>query len=195
MKKFPAALAALALLALAACYPPTTTHPVGSTTGQKPDPVLVGLWKGAPANKDERGAYYHFLPQLDGSTRVVIVQTGDQPDADVILVSMTTTRLGQYRFMNARLVTSEGKPVDASPAGTVPVLYKIDAKGAMTISLMDEKAAKDAITAGKIKGTIEKGEYGDATITADPAALDKFLQSPAGLALFKKPFVILTKME
>jgi hypothetical protein len=195
MKKFPAVLAALALLALAACYPPVTSHPVGTTAGLKPDPVLVGLWKGAPTNKDERSSYYHFLPQLDGTTRAVIVQGGDKPDADVILVKMTTAKLGAIRYMNATLVDSKGNPEEGSPAGTVPVLYKIDAKGVMTLCLMDEKAAKDAITAGKIKGTIEKGEYGDATITADPAALDKFLQSPAGLALFKKPFVTLHRME
>ena len=195
MSKVPTFFAALAVLLLAACYPPTTTHPVGSTVGQKLDPVLVGLWKGTPTNKDERGSYYHFLPMLDGTVRVVIVQGGDKPDADVILVKATTTMLGKNRFMNAQLVTSEGKPAEGSPASTVPVLYKLDAKGAMTISLMDEAAVKDAIKAGKIQGTVEKGDYGDAVITADPATLDKFMQSPAALAMFAKPFVTLRKME
>ena len=77
----------------------------------------------------------------------------------------------------------------------MPVLYRIDAKGRLTLSLMNEDGTKAAMRAGKIKGTIEKGEYGDAMITADPAALDKFLASPAAAALFAKPFFTLHKME
>jgi hypothetical protein len=195
VNNFRPALAAFAMLVLAACYPPSTSHPVGSTTGLKPDPVLVGLWKGATADPSERGAYYHFLPKLDGTITVVIVQTGNEPDGDWNLITMTTGKAGANRYMNAQLLASNGKPEEGSPGGTIPVLYRIDAKGRLTLYLMNEDGTKAAIKAGKLKGTIGKGDYGDAMITADPAALDKFMASPAAAALFTKPFFTLHKME
>ncbi len=189
------AVAAFALLALAACYPPTTTHPVGTTAGFKLDPVLSGTWKADPPEPSERGAFYHFLPKLDGTLTVLIVQSGDEPDGDWNLVELTTGKAGANRFMNARLLSSNGKPEEGSPGGTIPVLYRIDAKGRITLYLTDETATKAAIKAGKIKGTIGKGDSGDAVITADPAALDKYMASSAAAALFTKPFSTLHKID
>ena len=189
-------LAALAFaLTLGACFPPTTSHPVGATAVPVPDPALLGVWKGQrPDTEGERGAYFHFLARMDGTITAVMVQTGKEPDGDYAVFTLTTVRLGANRFMNATLLSSDGKPEDG-PHGTVPVLYRIDAKGTLTLFLMDEAATKAAIKAGKIKGTVEDGSMGDATITAEPAVLDKFLQSPAGLALFDKPFFAMKKVE
>lgn len=195
MKAFPAALALAATLILSACYPPTTSHPVGGATAATPDPALLGVWKGQrPVSNGERGAYFHFLARLDGTITAVMVQTGNEPDGDYAVFTLTTVKLGANHFMNATLLSSDGKPEEGTH-GTVPVLYRIDGKGALTLFMMDEPATKDAIKAGKIKGTVEGGSMGDAVITAEPAALDKFLQSPAGLALFVKPFITLKKVE
>ena len=190
-------LAALALaLTLGACYPPTTSHPVGTTAGFKNDPALVGLWKSTPPDKTERGTYVHFLPRLDGTIWAIMVQTGDQPDGDWYYVTLTTVRLGASRFANARILIGDGTTEGSDlQKGTVPTLYRFNAKGQMLLFMMDEKAVKAAILSGKIKGTVEKGEMGDAVITAEPAALDKFLQTPAGPALFTKQAFTLTKME
>jgi hypothetical protein len=190
-----AALAAFVMLALAACYPPTTSHPIGTTTGLKLDPLLVGLWKASPPEPGERGAYYHFLPRLDGTITVLVVQTGNEPDGDWTHITLTTGTAGANHFMNAQLLGSDGKPDEGSPGGTVPVLYRVDKKGQISLYLTDETLTKAAITAGKIKGTIGTGEYGDAMITADPAELDRFMQSAQGLQLFAKPFAVLRKME
>ena len=195
VKSFRLAVAAFAALALAGCYPPTTNHPIGTTTGLRPDPVLVGLWKGVPPDPSERGGYFHFLPQLDGTITVILVQAGDKPDGDWNLVTTTTGKAGANRFMNVRMLSSNGKPEEGAPTGTVPVLYRIDARGAMTLYMMDETATGVAITSGKVKGVVEKGAYGDVIITADPKALDKFMQGPAAIALFKKPFFTLHRME
>lgn len=195
MKFFRPFLAALAALALAACYPPTTSHPIGMTTGLKPDPVLTGLWKGHPPDPKQAGGYFHFLPQQDGSITVILVESGEKPDGEWNLITLTTGKTGANRFINARILSSNGKPETGAPSGTVPVLYRLDAKDRMTLYLMDETAVKGAITAGKIKGTIEKGSLGDAVITADPTELDAFMESPQALALFDKPFFILRKMK
>jgi hypothetical protein len=195
MTKFRAALGLAAALILSACYPPTTSHPVGTTAGLKLDTALTGTWRGV--DDDGKPSYFHFLAPSDGTQSVVIAEAGPKAE-DWNYVTLTTAKLGANRFMNARMTIANGKPEGAdapAPPGTVPVLYRIDAKGVMTLSMMDETAVKAAIRAGKIKGTIEQGDMGDAVITAEPAALDKFLATPAGLALFVKPFFTVKKVE
>jgi hypothetical protein len=188
------ALAAMSLLLLAACFPPTTSHPVGTIAGLKLDPVLNGTWKADPANRDERGVFLHFLPKLDGTLTVLMVQSGDEPDGDWNLIALTTGKAGANSFMNARLISSNGKADEGSPSGTIPILYRLDSKGRLLLYLLNEDRTKAAIKAGKINGTVEKGEYGDAVITADPATLDKFLASPT-LDLVAAPFFILHKID
>jgi hypothetical protein len=60
--------------------------------------------------------------------------------------------------------------------------------------MLDEDKVKAAIQAGKIAGTIESGDYGDVTITADAAALDAFFATPEAAKLFKV-FIALKKAE
>jgi len=188
-----AALAGLIAVALAGCFPPSTSHPVGLTAGLKADPALVGTWKGP--GDDGKIAYAHFLKQEDGSFAVLLVATGDKAE-DWTLVTGTTATVGGHHFLNARLVSSNGKPETGEPEGTMPLLYTIDAKGALTMRLMDEKATKALIKAGKIKGDQGQGDTGDAIITADPKALDAFMQTPAALAAFSsKPLFVLHKVD
>ncbi|MEI9887066.1 MAG: hypothetical protein WDN08_11305 [Rhizomicrobium sp.] len=193
MKTFPAALALAAALILSACYPPTTSHPVGTTAGLKSDPALSGLWVGKDA--DGKPGYFHFLPQSDGSITAVIVEGGDKPDADWMIATLTTATLGDKHYMNARLTSTNGKTEEGAPSGTVPVLYRIDAKGTLTLAMMDETPTKAAIKAGKIKGTPGQGDMGDAEITADPTALDGFFKSAAAASLFDKPFFTLHRVK
>jgi hypothetical protein len=191
MHRFRFALALFATLALAACYPPTTSHPVGSTVGLKADPALTGVWKGI--DHDGKAHYVHFLHQSDGTLTILIVETGDKAE-DWYSVTATTAQLGANRLMNAKLLWTDNKPETDIP-GTVPVLYRFDAKGTLTLALMNEDAAKAAILAGKIKGTVEKGAMGDAVITAAPATLDKFMASPEVVKLFAAPAFILHRVE
>ena len=65
----------------------------------------------------------------------------------------------------------------------------------LKLYLVDEDAAKAAVTAGKIAGKIEGGNFGDVMLTASPAALDAFFSSDAGRALFTKPLVVLHRVK
>ncbi len=143
MTKIKYVLALAATLALGACYPPITSHPVGTTAGLKPDLVLTGTWKGT--NSDGKPFYMHFLQQSDATLAVVIVESGPKAE-DWNVVTATTATLGANHYMNAQLLWTNGKPENA-PAGTVLVLYRLDARGALTFSLMDENAVKAAIAA------------------------------------------------
>ncbi len=184
-------LALAATLALAACYPPITSHPVGTTAGLKPDPVLTGTWKGA--NSDGKPFYMHFLQHSDATLSVVIVESGPKAE-DWSVATATTATLGGNRYMNAQLLWTNGKPENA-PSGTVPVLYRMDAKGVLTFLLPDERSVKAAIAAGRIRGRVEKGDLGDATITADPKALDAFFAAASATKLYLNPLFTVHKVD
>ncbi len=186
------ALALVAVLALAACYPPVTLHPIGTTAGVQQDPVLSGTWKGTDAQG--KPGYVHFLARDNGAATMVVLLPA-QGSGDVVIAVVTSVRFGHFGYLNARLTEANGEELKDQPPGTVPVLYRLDAKGTLTLALMDETATKAAIAAGRIKGTAEKGETGDAVITADPKALDAFFASPAAAALFAAPFFTLHKVD
>ena len=189
-------LAAAAALLLAACYPPITTHPVGTTATLTNDPALTGLWRGkSDQSADDRGLYFHFLPATDNTITVVMVQAGGEPDGDWMVASVSTAALGGNHFMNAQLKFSDGKAEEDERPGTIPLLYRFEGSNRIVLFLMDEDAAKAAIQAHKIAGTVEPGQFGDATITASPKELDAFLATRKGAALFGERFATLTKME
>lgn len=187
-----AVLACVALMA-AACLPVTTSTPVGSTAGFKPDPALAGaMWKGHGQTPGQT-VYASFFPQDDGSITAVMISAGGK-DAGWAEYTLQTATLGAYSFMNAREISSDGKPTTGVEATKVfPVLYRVNGDGALVIYLLDEKKAASAIRAGKIAGTIEPGTNGDIAFTAGPAELDTFMQSPDGRALFVKPLAIFKK--
>jgi hypothetical protein len=189
-------LAAAVMLLLAACYPPTTTHPVGTTAGLSNDAALTGLWRGQMHNDESHDVYFHFLPQSDGTIIAVMVQSGSEPDGDWSVASITTAMLGTNRFMNAQLLYDGVKAEEKGTAhNNVPLLYRMDGPNRIALFLMDEDAAKAAIQAHDISGTVESGQFGDATITAGSKDLDAFMASRKGVALFGERFATLTKIE
>ena len=189
-------LAAAAALALSACFPPTTTHPVGTTIGLKNDPLLVGTWKADPPpdETDHKFYYYHFLPGKDG-TILAVLAPGDGEESDLILVKLTTVRLGAAGIMNVRFLPGPDNADVGRPAAAIPVLYRLDAKGTLLLFTPNEGKVKDAIRAGKISGNTGENSSGDAVITADGPALDRFFLSPAGLALFDNKVTVLKKSD
>ena len=54
---------------------------------------------------------------------------------------------------------------------------------------------RDAIKAGTIGGTVGKDGAGDAVVTSDGPALDKYFLSKTGLALFTDLQLTLTKVN
>lgn len=186
-----------AAISLSACLPPATTHPVGTTAGIANDPALAGLWRGKTGSSDdERDIYFHFLPQSDNTIMVVMVQAGPEPDGDWSVASITTAALGDNRIINAAMRFADGKPdTDDNPHGTIPLLYRFEGANRLVLYLMDEDETKAAIRKHRIAGTVEEGQFGDATITAAPKELDSFMAGKRAAALFSEKFAILTKIE
>ena len=182
----------LAALLAASCLPVTSKSPVGTTVGLGADPLLLGTWKST--GKDAPG-YFHFLRAENGTLTVLTVMPASpKGDSEWSRYTATTATLGARHFLNAREVSNNGKAADAG-APNIPLLYTVDAAGAVALYLIDEAAAKDAIAAGRIEGTIEDGDYGNAVLTAAPGKLDAFFARADGAALFKEKLVVLTKQN
>jgi hypothetical protein len=194
-----------AALTLAACIPVTSKSPVGSTAGLKPDPALYGMWEvrtsaaqyGNPAEDAKERAFIAILPDKGGDVTAVFL---DIPSAEKSgewsSYILTTTTLGAFHYINARALITDGTPADGRETkDSFPILYRIDRDGALTLTLIDEDAAKAAVQSGKIAGRIENGKFGDVTLTAAPAQLDAFFSSDAGRALFTKPLIVLRKVR
>jgi hypothetical protein len=190
------ACVALIGIGLCACPPVTTKTPVGTTVKAVSDPAFTGVWQGRVGDNKAPG-YFTFFPQDDGTVNVLVVSPPSKDDKGGYGVfAVQTVMLGKYHFVNARETVDDGKPATGSMADrTFPILYRWDDDGALTLYLIDETAARNAVKAGKIAGTIENGEYGDVMLTAPPGTLDAFMASPAGRALFTKPLVTLRKMK
>src|SRR5262249_47126128 len=139
--------------------------------------------------------YFHFLPMQDGSFKVVIVSGGEKLDGDWSLVRVKGASLGGRNFLNAGVGVNNGKKEDKAPGGTIPLLYRTESDGRISLFIVSEQAAKDAIQKGDIAGIIEPGEFGDVTITAEPDDLDKYFGSDEGAALFSEKFATLTRMD
>jgi len=188
-------LAGLAL-AVAGCLPVTTKSPVGTTAGLGADPDLIGTWKGRSV-ADKTVMFFHFLRAKDGGIDAVLVGPSTKKDeGGWMAIHIETAALGTSRFMNARAIYDGGKPAEGAMAEhTFPVLYSFGARHELTLTLLDEDAAKAAVKAGKIAGTVGEGMSGDVLLTADAKTLDVFFQTPDGMALFKKPFAVLKKVR
>ena len=174
--------------ALAGCLV-FTKIPIGSTAGFTADLALLGAWQ-VP---DEKGAaYLVFLKNKDGSLSVI---SFDSKDSQWQRYSVRTSKLGARTFMNVREIEADGAPAeDELTQGIIPILYSVD-KTSLTLNLLDEDRTKAAIRSATIAGMIEPGRFGDAYITAGPNALDAFMRTPAGLALFDKHPISLRRIN
>jgi hypothetical protein len=184
-----AALACTVLLA--GCLPVTSKTPVGTTTGLGADTALMGTWKGHAAegsNKDD--GYFHFMLAKDGSITAAVIMAKGGSDDGWTIFNVKTAALGKNKFLNAvetfdKDTAAEGRMKNA----TIPMLYVLKGK-TLTLYLIDEEKAKAAITAGKLKGTIEPGTSGDVEITSDAAELDAFMATPEAAQMFKALMVL-----
>lgn len=183
-------------LSLAGCLPVTSTSPVGTTKALGADSRLVGMWQGR--TDDNAPIWFAFLPDGHGGLTAIAIgiPTAKDESGYYATYSLRTTSLGRAAYMNVRAVTEDGKPASEPPAGrSIIALYRFGVPRSLALYLADENATKDAIKARKIGGTIEPGKFGDVTLTAKPADLDRFFASDAGLKLFAKPFVVLSRAQ
>ncbi len=189
-------LAVAAALFLGACLPVTTTTPIGTTAGLGADAGLTGLWRGQENDEKGQAIYFAFFPQGDGTIKALAFEAPTKDGGGWSVYGIRTTTLGANRYMNVLQLEDNGKPTEPQVAATnIPLFYELGKDGTLSLALIDEDAAKEAIKSGKIAGNIETGQYGDVVITASAAQLDAFFASDAGRALFRKPFMTLHRVS
>jgi hypothetical protein len=185
-----AAILACAVL-LAGCLPVTSKTPVGTTASLGADKALIGTWKGHGVDsEDKQEGFFHFMLAKDGSLAIAqVFATGGNDDGWTVYRA-TTAALGKNHFLNVSLIADGGGPADDSSKNKIfPLIYSIKGQ-TLTVSLLDEDKAKAAITAGKLKGTIDPGVSGDVQLTSDGAELDAFMATPEAAGLFKVLLVL-----
>jgi len=129
-----ALIAGLALLA-AGCAGVTTTYPIGSSSGLKPDAALVGTWLAYGENqidleRTEDGkvaTYFHVLPSGNDTLAVVVVslpkKSGEEGGAE--LYRVRCGQAGDNRILNIVALDRLSEDAVVHPKdGTVPVLYR-----------------------------------------------------------------------
>jgi hypothetical protein len=195
MKVIRTMVALIAAVTLAGCLPVMTKTPVGTTVGFKNDSVLYGTWKGKnPDDKQQRDGYFHFMLAKDGSLTIAVAMAEGGSDDGWTVFNARAATLGQNHYLNAVMTFDKDEPVQGALKGaTFPVLTVVKGK-TLTLYLLDEDKAKDAVKAGKIAGTIEPGASGDVVITADAKELDAFMARPEA-AKFFKVLLVLKKVE
>lgn len=179
-----------------ACLPVSTKSPIGTTQGFVPDSSLMGTWKGVTPG-EKVASWFHFIPGREGTVMAVVVTpSNDEDQGGWGAFALQTVKLGGNYFMNAQEVSDNGTvATDKTAQNTTPLLYKISDDGKLTLYMLDEKAVAAEIKAGKIAGTVEPGQDGDVSITAEPDDLDALFQTPEGIALFSKKFAVLTPVS
>jgi hypothetical protein len=185
-----AAVLACAFL-LTGCLPVTSKTPVGTTAGLGADSSLYGTWKGhSPDSENKDDGFFHFMAAKDGSITIAMILARGSSDDGWTIFNARTASLGKNRFINAVETFDKDAPAEGIlKNANIPLLYAV--KGRMlTIYLLDEDKTKEAVKAGKLKGTIEPGDSGDVQITSEPAELDAFMATPEAAGLFKVMMVL-----
>ncbi len=190
-------LGAIALaLAVLGCLPVTSTSPVGTTKGLGVDRRLTGMWLGSTGNAAP--GWFAFVPDDHGGMTAIVIgfPSAKEPSGFYGTYAVQTVSLGKAAYMNAREMMENGKPATGPLAeNSMLLLYRFNGKRTLSLYLVDEEAAKQAVRTGKIAGVVQSGQFGDVTLTAKPADLDKFFASDAALKLFAKPFVVLARAK
>jgi hypothetical protein len=176
---------------LAGCLPVTSKTPVGTTAGLGADKALIGTWKGHSADADNKDdGFFHFMLAKDGSLTIAVILAKGSSDDGWTVFNARTASLGKNHFINAVETFDKDAPAEGRlKSANIPLFYVMKGR-TLTIYLLDEDKAKAAITASKIKGTIEPGKSGDVLITAESGELDAFMAKPEAADLFKVMMVL-----
>jgi hypothetical protein len=159
----------LALLAVS-CRPPLFQHPLSDPATAKVDTKLVGNWRGTAGGHP---VFMHVYGKDGGHIDLVLVADDGDKGATLLAFEGFTTELGNRRFLNLRSKTAKG-PWDAGWALSEHYAlgrYAIDAKGALTLWQLSDDVVKEAVKAGKLKGTEKDDEITIGEETAKLAEL------------------------
>lgn len=165
-----------------------TENTLSDPDPKQTDQRLAGTWVNA-----QRGEVTMFSAVPDekspGRYRVVYVSVKPGSDKPVEQAQYTVWRsvIAGKAYLN--IVQAD------APTKIMIAAYDIDGQGRLTLRLMDTKFVAAAVDAGKLKGSVKRGQYGeDVRITATRAELAAFVAAADRNKLFSAKTGFLRKL-
>ena len=180
-------LGALAVLALslAACIV-ESDKPLSSGANAAPEPRLTGRW----VDTEKGRASVTVTPDAATGGRAMTIvyrEVGEKPGevAQATMRGWRTTIDGRD-YLDLETVAVEGPDgFKRSIPKRLIVAYEIAANGELTIRFLSRNAFAAAVREGKLKGTVEPGDFGAVKVTASAEELLAFLRAQGEAALEK----------
>ena len=161
------------------CGCPVALHPLSSQTQAAPDEELFGVWYAHDEGEDL--TYLHVGRGKKGMTEAMMVEHNADGMYKVSRYTAFPTRFEGMTLLN--IISPEDHK---DTKGYDVMRYHIDGNHTLSLALMSEDVLKQDIKNGKLKGKVEPGAYGDATITATGTELLAYIKSADESKLFPK---------
>jgi hypothetical protein len=172
---------------------PESKEPAGVPVA---DASLVGSWQGL-LNGDQP-VLLHIAP-APGGTNLDFVQVLTEADkgAEVQIYTGFPSRCGAVRCLNLRPMKwiADNKAVNEQSLAATNyfiVRYDLATPGALTLWTMEKDEVTDAITAGKLKGSVP--EKDSPVITASSEQLSSFIAAANPAVLFSNRYSVFQKI-
>jgi hypothetical protein len=166
---------AVVSLLLSGCYVTSLVPP--AKNGAPDDARLVGTWYGLDEHgKHVADAFLHFIKPKDGGPMLMLATGTDE----YTVYELHTVQLGANRFFAVRKLHTRdldaGKAPDKESKEFTLGAYDVR-RDKLVMRLFDTDKIRAAVTAKRVKGEVEKGDFGGVTLTGTPEELSRFLAS------------------
>lgn len=187
------------LVFLSACIP-TSENPITSQDSIPPDDRLLGAWKGYFGDDDE-AAFLHivdFGDETQAAYRAVMIgYDEDTPqDGGIARFDITTAKIDDNTFMNARWLTDDDKPVEDEMVGFYLVRYIMMDDKSLTLRWISEEKFQSAVEEGSLRGeSTGSGFMQSLRVTATSEELTAFIRSQSVDDLFDETIGAFTRIH
>jgi hypothetical protein len=180
-------LALVLVGALSACA--STKFPIGIAGGAQSDARLVGTWQAVDTDDHGKQTIWIFAfakPDSGDLDGLFVTPPGgrDKPGWGSVIV--VVGKIGERGFLNARALMENGKPTHSDPP---------DSYAAFTYRLEGDRLTLHALDYDRVRAAIGRHDIAgdDANITADSAALDRYVAAHPD-ALFSERKIVLNRV-
>lgn len=168
---------------LSGCYVASKNLPAGS--GPVADERLIGAWQALDEDgKPEKDAtFLHFVKTADGAPLVLVLVDNHSATN----YEMHSIQVGSRTVFGVKPLSSTS-PSDKPENDFILGFYEVKGDD-LYLQLLDTKKMEALINSGKLKGTVEPGNYGKVTLTGSSRELTDFFAKidPASIGAGERP--------
>jgi hypothetical protein len=181
---------AAAALILSGCFVYSLAPPAPS--GSAIDDRLIGTWYALDEHgKPVTDGFLHFIKPKDGGPMQMVTAA---PDEYSVFELHTAQLPGKRAFAVRKLHPIEPGKADSNEAKMF-MLGTYEIKGdALAIRVYAPDKLRDAVRAGKIKGTAGTGNFASVTLTGSPQDVARALATPEADAALEEPHTLARRL-